>query len=119
MSLLLAYPSGATATIVYGSLGNAGMGKEYFELFCDGRSLRCDDFRTLESFGNVRKLPKTAKGDKGQRAALEEFACAVQGRDYAIEGADALAGREATKIALLARQLVVGNTAEAANLIRM
>jgi predicted dehydrogenase/threonine dehydrogenase-like Zn-dependent dehydrogenase len=119
MSLLLRYPSGATAAIVYTSLGHADMGKEYFEVFCDGRSLRCDDFRTLQSFGKMRKLPTVRKGDKGQRRAMEEFAYAVMGRDYPVQGADARAGREATKIALLANNLVVGNAAETAKFVGM
>ena len=100
VGLLLSYPSGGNAMITYSSLGHPDMGKEFFELFVDGKSIRCDDFSKLTMFGAKAKTGNLRKGDKGQREALAEFGKRILGQEHSVMGADALAGREATRIAL-------------------
>jgi predicted dehydrogenase len=79
------------------------MGKEYYEAFGNGRSVRSEDFQTLRAFGAPRgAIRRRDRGNKGQRAELEEFAAAIRGQSYPIEGADARAGLVATWMALAA-----------------
>lgn len=99
----LGYGDGSTAQITYTALGHKLMGKEFYEAFGNGRSARCDDFRSVEAFG-APKTVKGKRGDKGQRGVLEEFAAAIRGEQHSIAGADARAGLVATALALAARR---------------
>lgn len=99
----LGYDDGSTAQITYTALGHRLMGKELYEAFGNGRSARCDDFRSVESFG-ARVAVKAKRGDKGQREVLREFAAAVRGENLPIIGADARAGLVATAMAICSRR---------------
>jgi predicted dehydrogenase/threonine dehydrogenase-like Zn-dependent dehydrogenase len=101
------YRDGSVAQLVYTSLGDASMGKEHYEAFGNGRSARLDDFNELTVFGASSRVPRHARGDKGQLAELKEFSAAIRGEHYAIAGADAQAGRVATAIALAAYESAV------------
>jgi len=98
--VLLRYPGGSTAHLTYTALGHAGLGKERFEVFRNGRSAVCDDFRTLQLFGGRAAARRGARGDKGQLEELREFAAAVRGQSHPVTGADARAGLVATWVAL-------------------
>lgn len=102
--VLLRYPDGSTAQIVYTTLGHKAMGKEYFEAFGNGRAVRSDDFATLKAYGMSASVGRRQRGDKGQLKALEEFASAIRGLPYEVTGADARAGLLATWMALAARE---------------
>src|SRR5208283_3766978 len=86
------YPDGSTAQIVYTALGNAQMGKEYFEAFGNGRAARIDDFKEFVSFKGAESVPRRERGNKGHALELQEFAAAIRGEKFPIEGADARAG---------------------------
>jgi predicted dehydrogenase/threonine dehydrogenase-like Zn-dependent dehydrogenase len=102
------YSGGKTALILYSALGNKAMGKEYFEVFGQGVSGYCKDFQKTKVFGGDRWLnadgTKPGKGDKGQLAALGEFAARIRGREHPNEGADAQDGLMATWMAWAARE---------------
>lgn len=100
VSVTVCYPDGSLAQILYTSLGNAKMGKEYYEAFGNGRAARSDDFRSFSACGASVSVGWGSKGDKGHKAALEEFVAAVSGRGEYGEGADWTAGLMATKMAL-------------------
>jgi len=100
VAILVRYPGGCAAQIVYTTLGHKGLGKEYYEALGNGRSVRCDDFRTLSAHGAAVSVRRRDRGDKGQLRALEEFAAAIRGEPYAVVGADAAAGLLATRMAL-------------------
>ncbi len=102
--VLVRYPDGSTAHITYTALGHAGMGKEYIEVFRNGRAAVCDDFRTLRCFGGRAAAGRGARGDKGQLEELKEFAAAVRGRPHPVAGADARAGLVATWLAVSSYQ---------------
>ncbi len=97
-NVVLRYRDGSVCSILYTTLGNKAFGKEYFEGFGNGRSVRVDDFNALQLDGKtVRSGARRA--DKGQKECLAEFAGAMRKqleRDPA--GADARSGRSATWI---------------------
>ena len=93
------YADSCTAQILYTALGHPGAGKEYFEAFGNGRTVICDDYRIVRVFGSSIKISKKHRGDKGHLAELEEFAAAIRGNSYPVEGADARAGLLATWMA--------------------
>lgn len=104
--VVLRYPDGSLAQVLYTSLGSQAMGKEYFEAFGQGRSGRLDDYRSLALFG-VSTPRKTGVGEKGQLDALREFGMAVRGQPG--DGADARAGLITTWMALEARRAALEN----------
>jgi predicted dehydrogenase len=94
LAMLLRYPDTSLGVVSYSTVGTPALGKELYELSGNGRSARCDDFRTAVASGKGR-APRGSVGDKGQLGCLIEFADAVQGvRDGG--GADARAGTLAT-----------------------
>lgn len=80
VSLLLRFADGSTGTIVYSSLGDASVRKEYIEVFAAGRVIQLDDFRrlTLASAGKV--TVERAAQDKGQQAMVAAFMEAARGK---------------------------------------
>jgi predicted dehydrogenase len=99
LAITLSYPGGCAAQILYTTLGNVEMGKEYYEFFGSGLSGYCRDFSELKIFGG-RVPANLPRGDKGQKDSLREFALAVKGDGSAGQGADARAGLAATRVAL-------------------
>jgi predicted dehydrogenase/threonine dehydrogenase-like Zn-dependent dehydrogenase len=98
----LGYPDGSGGSVVYTTIGDQGIGKEYYEAFGNGRAARCDDFRSLRVHG-IRLRGKSGKRrDKGHAAQLREFADTVLGRTNSEHGADASAGTLATWMATAA-----------------
>ena len=95
-SVRIRYRDGSIATLVYTSIGNVDAGKEYFELFGNGKCVRLDDYKSLTIHGR-RGSPPNGKGQKGQAGAIDEFAAAVLGQATS-DGADANAGLLATAI---------------------
>jgi predicted dehydrogenase len=100
-SVSLRYADGSVANISYVTVGCAALGKEYFELFGNGRSVVIDDYNRISGYGCTVSVARKDRGDKGQLRAMEEFSQAVR-TGAAGEGADALAGTYATAIAALA-----------------
>ncbi len=73
VSVLLRFADGSTGTIVYSSLGDPGVAKEYLEIFADGCVVQLDDFVRL-SVSKGGKLRETkGKQDKGQGALVAAF----------------------------------------------
>ncbi len=79
VSALIRFADGSTGTIVYSSLGDASVAKEYVEVFAAGRVLQLHDFVKLDiSCGGKRASFKGAQ-DKGQRALVAAFVAATRG----------------------------------------
>jgi len=104
------YPDGSTAQVLYTALGQPRMGKEYFEAFGNGRAVRSDNYKTLNAFGASATMRWRDRNDKGQRTELQEFAAAIRGQQYPIQGADARAGLVATWMALAVYQSAAQGT---------
>ena len=73
---LLSYPDGSTASVSYLANASAELPKERFEVHCDGRSARCDNYRTTELPGGEKV--KGINQDKGQDQALRATISALR-----------------------------------------
>ena len=78
-TLLIAYPDGSRATVVYGSAGHRALPKERVEVSWDGRSVVIDDFVRLEAHG-VGGARKLRAADKGVGAHFANFVDVLRGR---------------------------------------
>jgi predicted dehydrogenase/threonine dehydrogenase-like Zn-dependent dehydrogenase len=82
-SVALDFEDGSLATILYGSGGSSGLGKEYFEAHAGGRSAVLDDFTGLIVYDGRRKRTTKGKGrDKGHDAQFCHFLELVNGATH-------------------------------------
>lgn len=80
LSVTLRYEDGSVATLLYTALGSPDFGKEYMELYADGKVLVLDDYRALRVYGATGKGWMSSGQDKGHLEELREFAHYIQGR---------------------------------------
>ncbi len=80
VSILLRFADGSTGAIVYSSLGDPAVSKEYIEVFAPGRVIQLDDFRelTIAAGGKTRTI--RGAQDKGQAALVQAFVAASRGQ---------------------------------------
>jgi predicted dehydrogenase len=71
ISVTLRFEDGSIASVLYVANGDKAVPKEYFELFCEGKVARLEDFRMLELSANGKKERFKASQDKGHRRQLE------------------------------------------------
>ena len=78
-TLTLGFQDGSIGTVHYFANGHRSLSKERLEIFCAGRVLQLDNFRTMSGFGwsGFRGM-KLWRQDKGQRACTEAFVNAVR-----------------------------------------
>jgi predicted dehydrogenase len=71
VSVTVGFEDGSVANLLYVANGDRTIGKENFEVFCQGGVARIDDFKTLSLSRNGKT--ETSKGgrDKGHRRELE------------------------------------------------
>ncbi len=67
----LGFEDGSIASVLYLANGDKTVAKEYFEVFCEGRVARLEDFRVLELSSNGKKRRFKTSQDKGHRKELE------------------------------------------------
>jgi len=80
--LTFGFADGSVGTLIYAAGGDAGLAKERFEAFGDGRALVLEDFLVTEMYrGGYRRVFKTGKRDKGFAAEMAQF------RREVVEGA--------------------------------
>ncbi len=83
VSTLIRFADGSTGAIVYSSLGDEAVAKEYIEIFAAGRVAQIDDFRRLTiTAGGKSTLIKSAH-DKGQADLVKAFFAAMRGEPNA------------------------------------
>ena len=99
VSAILRFADSSVGTIVYSSLGDPSLPKEYLEAFANGRVVRLDDFNALTIHASGKTRTEKAKQDKGQAALVKAFLDAAHGRAPA---PIALAELEAVTAATLA-----------------
>ena len=73
---MLGFRDGSTATLEYLTRAAPGLPKERFEASADGRTVRCENFRTTRVAGG--RTLRTWNQDKGQAAALAAVVDAVR-----------------------------------------
>ena len=69
-SVMLRFAEGSTGTIIYTSVGDPAVPKEYIEVFADGRVIQIHDFRRLDLTISGRTRTRKAAQDKGQKALV-------------------------------------------------
>lgn len=81
-SVSISFSDGSLCTLLYTALGHAGIGKERMEVYCDGKTMVMDDYKTLEGFGVPAGFnKKTSNPDKGHEYLLREFFATLQRSD--------------------------------------
>ncbi|HEY6241694.1 MAG TPA: bi-domain-containing oxidoreductase, partial [Burkholderiales bacterium] len=79
MTISLRFSDGSAGVVHYLSNGHPSFPKERLEVFCAGRILQLDDFRTLRGFGWPGfEAMKLWKQDKGHKACVEAFVTAIR-----------------------------------------
>jgi hypothetical protein len=64
-------------------VGNAESGKEYMEIFFDGKSIVMNDFYELKGFGLPKNFNQSCKSqDKGHEVLLQQFFAATQSTNF-------------------------------------
>ena len=97
VSILLRFADGSTGTIVYSSIGDPAVSKEYIEVFASGRVVQLDDFRKLTVTAGGKTSSIKGNQDKGQHALVRAFIAAARGEGPApIPLAELAAVTEAT-----------------------
>ena len=78
VSVLIRFADGSTGTIVYASLGDPGVAKEYLEVFAAGRVVQLEDFVRLTVTTSGKSVTTKGAQDKGQRSLLTAFITATR-----------------------------------------
>jgi predicted dehydrogenase/threonine dehydrogenase-like Zn-dependent dehydrogenase len=71
LTITLSFADGSLANLLYLANGNSAVGKEYFEVFCQGSVARIDDFKTLSLSRKGKTEVFRAPRDKGHRREME------------------------------------------------
>ncbi len=79
LSIQLSFADGSLGTVHYFANGSKSFPKERLEVFCAGRVLQLDNFRTMRGYGwpGFSRM-NLWRQDKGQRGAVAAFLQAVQ-----------------------------------------
>jgi predicted dehydrogenase len=79
MSCILSFADGSFGTIHYLANGHRSFPKERLEVFCGGRVLQLENFRTLRGYGwpGFKQL-RLWRQDKGHKAEVQAFIRAIQ-----------------------------------------
>lgn len=80
VAAILRFEEGSIATLIYTALGNSQLGKEYVEVFADGKTYVIQDFCSLKCYGATRPTWTADQPDKGHLAELVAFAECVNGK---------------------------------------
>ncbi|MGJ0507148.1 MAG: bi-domain-containing oxidoreductase [Methylocystis sp.] len=78
VSILIKFADGSTGSIVYSSLGDAALAKEYIEAFAAGRVVQLIDFCQLTVTREGKQTTTKTAQDKGQAALVAAFMSAVR-----------------------------------------
>jgi len=97
---LLGFPDGSTASVEYLAMASPDLPKERFEVSCQGRTARCENFKTTRVSGEP--VLRTLNQDKGQATALAEVLAALRAGGPSPFPLASLAGVSHTCFALLA-----------------
>ena len=79
MTFTLEFADGSIGTVHYFANGHKAFPKERLEIFCAGKVLQLDNFRTLTGFGWPRfRSPILWRQDKGHAAEMAALAEAIR-----------------------------------------
>ena len=78
ISVTLSFRDGSIANLLYLANGDRAVNKEYFEVFCEGRIARLDDFRELHLSARGKTERVKSKFDKGHNQEMKLTAEAMR-----------------------------------------
>jgi predicted dehydrogenase len=98
LSITLAFSDGSVATIIYAATGDTSYPKERVEVFCEGKVMVIDDFRTFTLVeGGKTRTKSLARTDKGHNAEMGSLLDLAQGKEVTtLTFADCVASTAAT-----------------------
>jgi len=86
VSIVIKYLDGSIGTIVYSSMGDNAMPKEYCEIFCESKSAIMDNFKTVKFYRAGKEYSHSFDGDKGIKTEIEEVIKSLKnGEPFPIE----------------------------------
>lgn len=100
VSVLIRFADGSTGTIVYSSLGDPSLPKEYVEIFAEGRVVQLDDFVKLTVTQGGKSTVSKGAQDKGQAAMVAAFISATRGKGEPPISLEALIASSAATLAI-------------------
>ena len=100
VSILLRFADGSTGTIVYATLGDPSVPKEYIEVFSRGMVVQLTDFVRLDITRGGRTRTTKSAQDKGQKALIKAFLAAARGETDAPVALDQMAAVTETTFAI-------------------
>ena len=72
--VIIKFSNGSIANMIYNTIGNKTINKEYIEIYSDGIIGVIDDFISLKIFyGSKKTKDKTRNQDKGQKNMIDAF----------------------------------------------
>jgi hypothetical protein len=71
ISVVVTFSDGSIANLLYLANGDNSVNKEYFEVFCQGKIARLDDFRKLQLSAAGKTEEISSKFDKGHSRELQ------------------------------------------------
>lgn len=78
ISAILRFQDGSVGTLLYLTNGASAMGKEFCEVFCQGRVARMEDFRRVEFLHGRHRSVRRYDGSKGHREEMQLFLQALR-----------------------------------------
>ena len=81
LTIALTFADGSIGTVHYFAIGSKMFPKERLEVFCEGKILQMNNFRTLKGYGFPRKSFRNKRlwrQDKGQTAEMQAFFEAIR-----------------------------------------
>ena len=75
------YEDGSVCTLLYTGQGSKDYGKEFCEIFCDGKVIVIDDYKKLSGYGFKAAELKSSGPEKGQYEELLAFYEAIRHGD--------------------------------------
>ena len=105
----LEFADGSRGSVLYSALGADSMPKEMLEVMGDGRSVRLDNFRTLDLYRGSRKSTRKSGGDKGHNGQFRSLV------DSTLQGGGPPIPLEEVLLSSMATLCVVRSLSEAAS----
>lgn len=101
LAIVLKYLDGSVGTVVYSSMGDSAMPKEYCEIYCEGKSAIMDNFKTVKFYRAGKEYVHNYDGDKGIKSEIEEVIdCLQKGKSFPISFNSIVATTKATFAAI-------------------
>ena len=82
MIVTFSFDKGSVATLIYTAMGDRSVARETMEIFFDGKTISCHDFRESRLFsGKQSQKFKTSEQQLGYHEEINAFIAAIQGKE--------------------------------------